>query len=79
MTRSRSDLPHHRSYGAHRSSTYAPQPRAVVLYYPYILSLHENRPLASFDNNTTRDKHDFLSLWLSHILQNHNLSQSMPQ
>ena len=52
---------------------------AVVLYYPYILSLHENRPLASFDNNTTLGKDDFLSLWLSHILQNHNLSQSMPQ
>ena len=58
---------------------------AVVLHYPPGLSSHENRSLPSFDNSSTlesdlRDQTtDSLPLWLAHILQNHNLSQSMPQ
>ena len=58
---------------------------AVVLYYPFTLPSHENIPLTSFDNNTAlklelKDQTaDLLPLWLSRMLQNHNLSQSMPE
>jgi len=57
---------------------------AVVFYYPSGPS-HESRPLASFDNNSTpvsdlKDQTtDFLPLWLTHILKNHDVSQLMPQ
>ncbi|KAF9648693.1 hypothetical protein BDM02DRAFT_3269285 [Thelephora ganbajun] len=57
---------------------------AVVLYYPPIPSPHENGPLAYSDKNTILELDlkdhttDSLSLWLSHILQNHNLTQSTP-
>jgi hypothetical protein len=58
---------------------------AVVLYYPSGIFSHESRPLASLDNNLTlvsdlKDHTiDLLPLWLTHILQNHNISQSIPQ
>ena len=57
---------------------------AVVLYYPPVLSSHESRLPASFDNDSTLEfdvkdqTTDFLPLWLSHMFQNHNLSKSMP-
>jgi len=53
---------------------------AVVLYFPSTLS-----PLASLDNNSALEfdlkdqPTDFLPLWLSHVFQNHNLSQSIPE
>lgn len=58
---------------------------AVVFYYPSGPSSYESRPLASFDNNSApvsdlKDQTtDFLPLWLTHILQNHDISQLMPQ
>lgn len=58
---------------------------AVVFYYPSGHSPHESGPLPSFDTNSTLEFElndqttDFLPLWLTHILQNHSLPQSMPQ
>ena len=58
---------------------------AVVLYYPSGFPSRENWSLASFDNNSTLESDledgtaDFLPSWLTHIIQNHNLSQSTPQ
>jgi len=58
---------------------------AVVFYYPSGPSSHESRPLASFDSNSAPvsdledQTTDFLPLWLTHILQNHDISQLMPQ
>lgn len=55
---------------------------AVVLYYPSTPSQYENRTLASSGNDSVlgldlKDQAtDYLPLWLSHILQNYNLSQS---
>jgi len=57
---------------------------AVALYYPLGLPPHENGSSASVDNSPIlesdfRDQTiDSLPLWLTHILQNHNLSQSIP-
>ena len=57
---------------------------AVVLHCPSVLLLYGNGALASLNNNSTltfdsKDQTaDYLPLWLSHILQNHNLSQSLP-
>ena len=53
---------------------------AVVLY-----SSHENRPLAPSDTNPTLNSDlmeqpaDSLPSWLTHVLQNHNLSRSTSQ
>ena len=58
---------------------------AVVLYYPSGLSSHESGPVTSIHNNSTLvsgsndQTTDLLPLWLTHILQNHNISQSVPQ
>lgn len=58
---------------------------AVVLYHPSALLPRENEALASFDSNSTLElcsknqTTDYLPLWFAHILQNHNLSQLMPQ
>jgi hypothetical protein len=58
---------------------------AVVLYCPSILLPHENRTPAPVDNDSIFEPDSkgqtigYLSLWLSHMLQDHNLSQSMPQ
>ena len=58
---------------------------ALVLYYPSGLSSHKSRLLASFDNNSVLapgledPTTDFLPSRFTHILQNHSISQSMPQ